>query len=330
MRKTRFHRNSSTRPRLGLVPSLLPLVCAALLALVAVPNALAVNNGLGRTPAMGWNDYNAYPALSCSGISASTLEQGANIMVSSGMKAAGYEYVNMDDCWMEHSRDGNGNLVPDPNKFPNGMAPFVAYIHNLGLKVGLYEDMGTSTCQGYPGSYGHYAQDIALYKSWGIDFVKMDWCATSGLDPQTQYAEFEADLQAADANIYFSECDWGTNGPWNWAASSGNSWRTTSDINDSWGDVIYNLESSEAHASAAGPGGWNDPDMLEVGNGGLSDSQGQAHFALWAMSAAPLIAGNDLTIMSAATLATLTNKNIVAVDQDPLGIQATIVSDNGN
>jgi len=325
VKDVRFHCISSLRPRLGHGPCLWAFVCATLLALVAVPHALAVDNGLGRTPAMGWNSWNHYGC----GVSESIIKNVASTMASNGMKAAGYEYVNLDDCWMASSRTSAGALVADPTNFPDGMAALASYVHSLGLKIGLYEDVGTATCQGRPGSYGHYAQDIATYQSWGIDYIKMDWCNTSGLDPQTQYTQFEQALTAANAQIYFSLCEWGVNSPWNWAPAIGNSWRTTGDISDNWGSMTGNLESSEAHASAAGPGAWNDPDMLEVGNGGMTDAQDQAHFAMWAMSAAPLIAGNNVTSMSSATLATLTNKNIVAVDQDPLGIQATIVDDDG-
>ena len=320
-----INRISSLYPLLGYGPALRLLVCVVFLALVAVPHALAVNNGLGRTPAMGWNSWNHYGC----GVSEAIIKQVASTMASNGMKAAGYEYVNLDDCWMATSRTSAGALVADPNNFPDGMAALASYVHSLGLKIGLYEDMGTATCQGRPGSYGHYAQDIATYISWDIDYIKMDWCSTSGLDPQTQYTQFEQALTAANANIYFSLCEWGVNSPWLWAPAIGNSWRTTGDISDNWSSMVNNLESSEAHAADAGPGGWNDPDMLEVGNGGMSSTQDQAHFAMWAMSAASLIAGNDLVGASSTTLATLTNANIIAIDQDPLGIQATIVNDNG-
>lgn len=275
---------------------------------------------------MGWNSWNHY---GCSP-SEAIIKQIASTMATNGMKAAGYEYVNIDDCWMSKSRDANGNLVADPAKFPDGMAALATYVHGLGLKLGLYEDVGTATCQGFPGSYGHYQQDINTYISWGIDYIKMDWCNTSGLNPQTQYTQFEAALTAANAKIDFSICEWGVDSPWLWASSVGNSWRTTGDIGDNWTSMVNNLESNAAHASYAGPGGWNDPDMLEVGNGGMTATQDQTHFAMWAMSAAPLIAGNDLVGMSSTTLATLTNANIIAIDQDPLGIQGTIVNDNGN
>jgi alpha-galactosidase len=317
---------SSLQSQLRYSLALWPLVCAVFLVLVAVPNARAVNNGLARTPPMGWNSWNHYGC----GINETIVKQIANTMATNGMKAAGYEYVNLDDCWMATSRTSSGALIADPTKFPDGMAAVAAYVHSLGLKIGLYEDVGTATCQGRPGSYGHYAQDVATYISWGIDYIKMDWCNTSGLDPQTQYTQFEEALTAANAQIDFSICDWGVNDPWLWGPSIGNSWRTTGDIGDNWTSMVNNLESNAAHASYAGPGGWNDPDMLEVGNGGMSAIQDQTHFAMWAMSAAPLIAGNDLVGMSSTTLATLTNANIIAIDQDPLGIQGTIVSDNGS
>lgn len=326
MKITSSNRISSLRPLLGHGPTLWSLVCVVILALVAVPHALAVNNGLARTPPMGWNSWNHY---GCS-INETIVKQIANTIATNGMKEAGYEYVNLDDCWMATSRTSSGALIADPSNFPDGMAAVAAYVHSLGLKIGLYEDVGTATCQGRPGSYGHYAQDVATYVSWGIDYIKMDWCNTNGMNPQTQYTQFEQALTAANAKIDFSICNWGVNSPWLWGPSIGNSWRTTGDISNNWNSMVNNLESNAAHASYAGPGAWNDPDMLEVGNGGMSASQDQTHFAMWAMSAAPLIAGNDLVGMNSTTLATLTNANIIAIDQDPLGIQGTIVSDNGN
>jgi alpha-galactosidase len=285
-------------------------------------------NGQSLTPAMGWSSWNHY---GCSGLNETVIEQQATAMSTSGMKAAGYTYINLDDCWMAANRDANGNLVSDPTNFPSGMPALVSYVHNLGLKIGLYEDVGTQTCDGgHPGSYGHYQQDATTFASWGIDYIKMDWCSNSGLDPQTQYTQFSQALTVANANVVYSVCDWGTKQPWSWAAAIANSWRTTPDIADNWLSMINNMEATSALAAFAGPGAWNDPDMLEVGNGGMTDTEYQTHFAMWAMLAAPLISGNDLTSMSAATLATLTNSEVIAVDQDMVGAQGVLLSDNGS
>ncbi len=285
-------------------------------------------NGQALTPAMGWSSWNHY---GCSGLNENVIEQQASAMASSGMKAAGYTYINLDDCWMASSRDASGNLVPDPTNFPSGMPALVSYVHNLGLKIGLYEDVGAQTCDdGRPGSYGHYQQDANTFAAWGIDYIKMDWCNNSGLDPQTQYTQFSQALTAANANVVYSISDWGTKQPWSWAPAIANSWRTTPDISDNWLSMINNLEATSALAAFAGPGAWNDPDMLEVGNGGMTDTEYQTHFAMWAMLAAPLIAGNDLTNMSAATLATLTNSEVIAIDQDIVGAPGILLSDNGS
>lgn len=276
---------------------------------------------------MGWNSWNHF---GCSGLNETVIEQTATELASSGMQAAGYQYVNLDDCWMATSRDANGNLVPDPTKFPSGMPALVSYVHNLGLKIGLYEDAGTATCQGRPGSYGYYQQDANTYASWGIDYIKLDWCNSTGLDPQTQYTQFGQALANAGGKITFSLCDWGTNTPWTWAPAVGNLWRTTSDIADNWLSMVNNMEANSAYAAVAGPGAWNDPDMLEVGNGGMTDMEYQTHFSMWALIAAPLIAGNDLSAISPASLATLTNSEVIAVDQDALGKQGILISDNGS
>ncbi len=301
-------------------------VCAVVLVLLGAPYARASNNGLALTPPMGWNSWNHF---GCSGLNETVVEQTATAMVSSGMQAAGYRYINLDDCWMAPSRDANGNLVPDPTKFPSGMPALVSYVHNLGLKIGIYEDAGTATCQGRPGSYGYYEQDADTFAAWGVDYIKLDWCNTAGLDPQAQYTQFQQALASAGGNIVFSLCDWGTNTPWIWAPAVGNLWRTTGDIGDNWLSMVNNMQANSAYAASAGPGAWNDPDMLEVGNGGMTDTEDRTHFSMWAMMAAPLIAGNDLTGLSVASLATLTNQEVIAVDQDALGKQGVLLSDNG-
>jgi alpha-galactosidase len=286
--------------------------------------APAVNNGLAITPPMGWNDWNHY---GCS-ISDSLIRQQADAMVNSGMQAAGYQYVNIDDCWASKSRTSNGSIVPDSSKFPNGMASLASYVHSKGLKLGLYTDAGTATCAGYPGMYGHEQQDANTFASWGIDYLKVDWCSSTGEDAQTEYTKIGNALRSSGRAILFSLCDWGQSNVWTWGSGIGNMWRTTGDISDTWSSMLSNFDSNASHASYAGPGGWNDPDMLEVGNGGMSTTQDQAHFSLWAISAAPLITGTDLTSMSSSTKSILTNTDVIAVDQDSLGVQGTKVSDS--
>ena len=292
---------------------------------VAHTNGAAISNGVALTPPMGWNSWNHF---GCN-VSEATIKQQADAMVSSGMKAAGYQYINIDDCWAT-GRDGNGTIIADTSRFPDGMQALANYVHNDGLKLGIYTDAGTSTCAGRPGSYGHEQQDANTYASWGIDYVKEDWCNTSGLDPQTQYSIMRDALHNTGRPIVLSICNWGVNSPWNWGPTTGNLWRTTGDIQDNWGSMLGNLDSSSQHASSAGPGAWNDPDMLEVGNGGMTDTEYRSHLTLWAEMASPLIAGNDLTNMSGATISTLTNPEVLAVDQDAAGVQGTVVADNGS
>ncbi len=289
-------------------------------------NALAVDNGLARTPPMGWNSWNKF---GCN-VSEQLIKEIADAMVASGMKKAGYQYVNIDDCW-QVSRDAAGNIVADPVRFPNGIKALAGYVHSKGLKLGIYTDAGTMTCEKRPGSLDHEAQDARTYAAWGIDYVKIDWCHTEGLDPQKKYAKFRDALAGCGRPIVFSICNWGRNQPWTWGPATGNLWRTTGDIQDKWGSVLKILDNpSQQHAGAAGPGAWNDPDMLEVGNGKMTDTEYRSHFSLWAMMAAPLIAGNDLRNMSQATKDILMNAEVIAVDQDAAGKQGTRVHADGS
>jgi alpha-galactosidase len=283
------------------------------------------DNGLARTPPMGWNSWNKF---GCN-VSEQLIKEIADAMVSSGMKKAGYQFVNIDDCW-QVSRDANGNIVADSARFPNGIKSLADYVHSKGLKLGIYTDAGTMTCEKRPGSLDHEVQDAKTYAAWGVDYVKIDWCNTDKLDPEIQYAKFRDALAASGRPIVFSICDWGRKDPWKWGPSTGNLWRTTGDIQDKWASVLKILDNpSQQHAEAAAPGAWNDPDMLEVGNGGMSDVEYRAHFSLWAMMAAPLIAGNDLRTMSQATKDILTNTEVIAVDQDRAGKQGTKVRADG-
>ncbi len=268
---------------------------------------------------MGWNSWNKF---GCN-VSEQLIKEIADAMVTSGMKKAGYQYVNIDDCW-QVSRDSAGNIVADPVRFPSGIKALADYVHSKGLRLGIYTDAGTMTCEKRPGSLDHELQDAKTYFAWGVDYVKIDWCHTEGLDPQKQYAKFRDALVQSGRPIVFSICNWGRNQPWTWGPATGNLWRTTGDIQDNWASVLKILDNpSQQHAEAAGPGAWNDPDMLEVGNGKMTDTEYRSHFSLWAIMAAPLIAGNDVRNMSQATKDILMNAEIIAVDQDAAGKQGT-------
>ena len=313
------------KKRLGLLITVFFMLFMAIFAFgFNTRQAHAVNNGLALTPPMGWNNYNHF---GCN-VGASTIEQQADAMVNSGLKAAGYQYINIDDCWSTKSRNGSGNLVPDPSKYPNGITAVANYVHSKGLKLGLYTDAGTATCSGYPGMYGHEQQDANTYASWGVDYLKVDWCSSTGINAQTEYTKIGNALRSSGRSIVFSLCDWGQSNVWTWGLGVGNLWRTTGDISDNWTSMLSNFDSNASHASYAGPGGWNDPDMLEVGNGGMSATEDQTHFSLWAISAAPLILGNDMNNMSASAKSILMNADVIAVDQDSRGAQGTKVSDS--
>jgi alpha-galactosidase len=308
-------------------------LAALLLSVVAVQSPGAdqvftprVPNGLALTPPMGWNSWNKF---GCD-ISEAIIRRQADAMISSGMEAAGYTYVVVDDCW-HGQRDSFGNMQADPVRFASGIKALADYVHAKGLKFGIYSDSGDKTCQKKPGSRGHEFQDAAQYAAWGVDYLKYDWCNSESLEVRAAYETMSDALRATGRPIVYSICEWGMHQPWNWAASvGGNLWRTTGDIYDGWQGVRHDngwygvldiLDRQVALTGFAGPGHWNDPDMLEVGNGGMTDDEYRAHFSLWAMLAAPLIAGNDLSTMSAATARILTNREIIAVDQDALGIE---------
>ncbi len=274
-------------------------------------------NGLALTPPMGWNSWNTY---GCN-ISEATIRKQTDAVVASGMKDAGYSYVVVDDCW-HGDRDAAGNIQANPDRFPSGIKALADYVHSKGLKFGIYSDAGARTCQNRPGSRGHEFQDAAQYATWGVDYLKYDWCHGESLDARAAYETMSDALRATGRPIVFSICEWGTHQPWQWAASiGGNLWRTTADIDGSWASVLNILDQQADLTEFAGPGHWNDPDMLEVGNTGMTDDEYRSHFSLWAILAAPLMAGNDLTTMSPVVSAILTNREIIAVDQDVLGIE---------
>src|SRR3954471_15804287 len=296
---------------------------------LAAGNRLAAGNGLARTPPMGWNDWNSFGC----GVSEALVKQTADVMVSSGMAAAGYQYVNIDDCWMLSSRDAAGNLVPDPTKFPDGIAGTAAYVHGKGLKLGIYEDAGTKTCAGYPGSLGHEQTDADDFAAWGVDYLKYDNCNNQSdgslADYEARYTAMRDALARTGRKIVYSICEWGVNDPAAWAGDVGNLWRTTGDISDNWNSLKSIITQNAPLAAAAHPGAWNDPDMLEVGNGGMTDTEYKTHFSLWAEMAAPLLIGTDLRKATAETLAIYSNKDVIAVDQDKLGVQGQVIASHG-
>jgi alpha-galactosidase len=310
---------------------------------------------LAPTPPMGWNGFNKFAIK----VSEALIRQTTDALVSSGMAAAGYRYVIVDDGWQATARDRAGDLVPDATRFPNGIGAVARYVHGKGLKLGIYSDRGTETCGGLPGSFGYETRDARAFASWGVDLLKYDNCHASPSSAGIQ-ADFEAmghALQATGRPIIYSVSAW-----WffAWEPAVAHLWRTTADIHDTWSSVMTILDCNGGDTSrygtcapcltavgggcgvcntalpeaafgapglapVAGPGHWNDPDMLEVGNGGMTDTEYRSHFSLWAVMAAPLIAGNDVTQMSDATRTTLMNAEVIAVDQDPLGKQGTPV-----
>jgi alpha-galactosidase len=281
---------------------------------------------LALTPPMGWNSWNIY---ACD-ITEDLVKEVAKAMVDRGLKDAGYEYVVIDDCW-HGERDSLGFITADPIKFPSGIKALADYVHSLGLKFGIYSDAGWTTCGGRPGSRGYEFQDAMKYAEWGVDYLKYDWCDTDGLNARGAYMTMRNALNKAGRPVLFSICEWGDNKPWEWAKDIGHMWRTTGDIYDnfygewdhgtwsSWG-ILNILDMQDGLREFAGPGHWNDPDMMEVGNA-ISLNESRAHFAMWCMIAAPLIAGTDIQNASQEVIGVLTNKEAIAVNQDKIGIQ---------
>ena len=285
------------------------------------------DNGLAKTPPMGWNSWNKFKDQ----VDDATVRGIADALVSSGMKDAGYVYVNIDDTW-EGDRDAQGNITAN-KKFPD-MKALADYVHGKGLKLGIYSSPGPKTCAGYEGSYNHEEQDAKTWAAWGIDYLKYDWCSARTVyqpgDMQAVYQKMGDALRATGRPIVYSLCQYGRGEVWKWGADvGGNLWRTTGDIQDTW-DSMAKIGFSQFNlAPFARPGHWNDPDMLEVGNGGMNDNEYRVHMSLWAMLAAPLLAGNDIRSASPDTIAVLTNAEVIAIDQDAAGRQATRVTSNG-
>ena len=285
------------------------------------PSAL---DKLAPTPPLGWNSWNKF---GCN-VDEKTIRGMAEAMVSRGLKAAGYEYVVINDCW-QISRDERGDILADPERFPSGIKALADYVHSLGLKFGLNSCAGTKTCAGRPGSQGYEEQDACQYAAWGVDYLKYDWCHTEGLAAQPAYKKMRAALESAGRPIVFSICEWGGSEPWRWAKGVGHLWRTTGDIEDKWESILKILDLQAGLEGYAGPGHWNDPAMLEVGNGGLTFEESKAHFSLWCLLTAPLMAGNDLRSMTKKAAFILTNTDVIAVDQDKLGVQGRRLRQDG-
>ncbi len=275
------------------------------------------DNGLVRTPPMGWNSWNKFAGR----ITDADVRTMADAMVSSGMSKVGYVYINIDDTW-ELGRDADGKITTN-KKFPD-MKALADYVHSKGLKIGIYSSPGPKTCAGYEGSFGHEVQDAKTYAAWGFDYLKYDLCGARAVYPSTQpvqqalYQKMGEALQQTGRPIVFSLCQYGDNNPWEWGAKvGGNLWRTTGDVRDAWDSIEKIGFSQLAIAAYARPGHWNDPDMLEVGNGGMNGDEYRTHMSLWSLLAAPLIAGNDIRTMSEETRSILMNREVIAIDQDP-------------
>ncbi|TQD99858.1 hypothetical protein C1H46_014596 [Malus baccata] len=284
-------------------------------------------NGLGLTPPMGWNSWNHF---NCK-IDEKIIKATADALVSTGLSKLGYTYVNIDDCWAEIARDHKRNLVPKKSTFPSGIKALADYVHSKGLKLGIYSDAGYFTCsKTMPGSLGHEEQDAKTFAAWGIDYLKYDNCNNDDSKPTVRYPVMTRALMKAGRPIFFSLCEWGDLHPAQWGAKVGNSWRTTNDISDTWESMISRADMNEVYAEFARPGGWNDPDMLEVGNGGMTKDEYVVHFSIWAISKAPLLLGCDVRNITKENMEIIANKEVISVNQDPLGVQAKKVRSEGD
>lgn len=285
-------------------------------------------------PQMGFNNWNS---THCRDEFNEAMIRGiADKFISLGLRDAGYTYVNIDDCWANWQRDKDGHLRANPKRFPSGIKALADYIHQHGLKFGLYSSAGTSTCEplqenrGFPGGLGHEKQDAATFASWGVDYLKYDNCNNQKVDARQRYSAMAKALRASGRPIFYSVCEWGENKPWLWAGKppvDAGSWRTTGDIRDEYASMLKIFKQNVVLDRYASPGHWNDPDMLEVGNGGMTDTEYRSHFSLWSIMAAPLLIGTDLRTIKPDALQILLNKDVIAIDQDPLGVQGRQVRD---
>ncbi|KAL8233630.1 hypothetical protein R6Q59_019730 [Mikania micrantha] len=286
---------------------------------------LHLSNGLAQTPQMGWNSWNFF---ACN-INETLIKETADALISTGLADLGYNYVNIDDCWQDITRDIKGHLVPESKTFPSGINTLADYVHEKNLKLGIYSSAGVFTCQVRAGSLFHENDDAAAWASWGVDYLKYDNCFNLGIKPIDRYPPMRDALNSTGRKIFYSLCEWGEDDPALWAGNVGNSWRTTDDINDTWASMTSIADLNDKWAAYAGPGGWNDPDMLEVGNGGMTYLEYRSHFSIWALMKAPLLIGCDVRNMTAETFEILSNKEVIAVNQDPLGIQGRKVKVTG-
>ena len=277
----------------------------------------AYDNGLGLTPPMGWNSWNHF---GCN-IHQDLIQQTAHALVNLGLDKAGYRYINLDDCW-QRQRNETGYIQEDFDKFPSGIPALRDYVvESLGLQFGLYSDAGIRTCQGRPGGLGYETQDASTYAAWKIDYLKYDNCFNLGMNVHTRYQRMHDALNATGHAVFFSLCEWGHQNPATWAGDVGNSWRTTFDIQPTWTSVTTILDQNNQWYKYAHPGAWNDPDMLEVGNGQLTLAEQRSHFTLWCLMKAPLLLGNDLRDLSDDVLEIINNTEVIAWNQDKLGKQ---------
>lgn len=308
-----------------------PLAGVVLAALLAGPSPAAraaAPAQLAPTPQMGFNNWNS---THCRAEFDEAMIRGiADKMVALGLKDAGYRFVNIDDCWAYRERDRDGKLRADPKRFPGGIKALADYVHSKGLKFGLYTSAGSFTCEpnqpdhGFPGGLGHEREDAALFASWGVDYLKYDNCNNEKIDAKQRYTAMGEALRATGRPIFYSVCEWGENRPWLWAGElpvGGNSWRTTGDIRDEYASMLKIFKQNVVLDRYAKPGHWNDPDMLEVGNGGMTEVEYRSHFSLWSIMAAPLLIGTDLRSIKPEALKILTNREVIAVNQDALGVQ---------
>lgn len=303
------------------------ILCLVLGSAAAQNVAPVAKDNLAPTPPMGWNSWNKF---GCN-IDEKLIRETADAFVTTGLRDAGYIYVNIDDCWMAKERDADGNLQPDPVRFPGGIKALADYVHERKLKLGIYSSAGTKTCEGLPASLDHEEADARKFAEWGVDYLKYDNCNNLNRPAIPRYRAMAEALRKTGRPIVFSICEWGANKPWEWAgATGGYLWRTTGDISDNWQSMTRLLDKQDGLEKYSGPNAWNDPDMLEVGNGSMTEAEYRAHFSLWALLNAPLIAGNDIRSMSPSIRTILTNREVIAVDQDWGGKQGYRLRDDGD
>jgi len=294
---------------------------------VLVWGVFSLDNGEGLRPPMGWNSWNHFWC----GINEQIVRETADALVSSGLAKKGYVYVNVDDCWEAQERDPKTKrLMADPKTFPSGMKALGDYIHGKGLKFGIYSDAGFYTCQHRPASLHNEDIDAQTFADWGVDYLKYDNCYNDGTSPKTRYPPMRDALNKTGRHIYYSMCEWGVENPADWAGPVANSWRTTGDIEDKWSSFLSILDKQIGLEKAAGKGAWNDPDMLEVGNGGMTHDEYKAHFALWCLLKSPLLTGNDIRKISPEVLEILGNEEVIALNQDDMGVQGKRVVKKGD